>query len=293
MAKKHSEFWDSLYNNQQQFCHWYFWLTEIAISRFKWYNLPETIDARFLELTLFGNGQALLFEDEVLGFLGLEVAASGPLDVYRIPTVRRAYSTTAYQAVRNPENSVLVYNNMLRQPGWRTIKMYAARLWDYDRTIDINTRAQKTPILITCDENEKLSAINTYQKWSGNEPVIIGKKGINNISFSTLNTAAPYVAPQVSDVKQNTLGEALSFLGVSNVRNEKRERLIENEVKKSMGLVQSSRYSALNSRQEACKKFNKMFGKDIWCEYREEIEEEINDNLTEMLSGEINPEVMI
>ena len=35
----------------------------------------------------------------------------------------------------------------------------------------------------------------------------------------------------------------------------------------------ASRYSRLNARQVACDKINKMFGLNIWCEYRDDYRE--------------------
>lgn len=289
MARKRNDFWDSLYNNKWAFFKWYYWLLEIAISRFKWTGLPETIDPRFLELTLFGDGQAVLFKDEILGFLGLQVVAAGPLDVYRVPTNRRAYSTTAYQKQLGPDDSVLVYNNMARQPGWMVIKDFAQRLWNYDRVIDVNVNAQKTPVLIICDEEEKLSMLNVYQKWDGNEPVIMGRKGINATGFQSLTTGAPYVAANINQLKTDLINEALTFLGVANYHSDKKERVTTDEVDRAMGGVLASRYSALTMRQNACNEFNTMFGTNIWCEYREELDGEETEKQNQPKQEEEQP----
>lgn len=49
--------------------YYYNRLKEIAISCIEWKNLPDTVDSRFLELTLFEDGAGVYFNDDVLGNL--------------------------------------------------------------------------------------------------------------------------------------------------------------------------------------------------------------------------------
>ena len=81
---------------------------------FEWRNLPDTVDPRFLELTLFANGMAVFFKDED-DYLALQCVISGPLDVYRIPTRRRAYAVNGFNRELDNKNSVIIYNNMLHK----------------------------------------------------------------------------------------------------------------------------------------------------------------------------------
>ena len=91
------DFWESAALNNATFRQYYNRLVELSISMFEWKNLPPTVDPRFLELTLFTDGQAVFFEDEVLGYLALQNAMGGSFDVYRIPINRRAYAVNGYK----------------------------------------------------------------------------------------------------------------------------------------------------------------------------------------------------
>ena len=64
MAKKDRQFWESAAMNNGTYKQYYNRLVELAISMFEWKNLPKTVDARFLELCLFTDGQAIFFYDE-------------------------------------------------------------------------------------------------------------------------------------------------------------------------------------------------------------------------------------
>ena len=243
------------------------------MTMFDWQNLPDTVDPRFLELTLFFDGQAVFFEDEELGYLCLQCLTSGNFDVYRIPIERRAIAVNGYNRDLTRENSVIIYNNYLHCNSVTDCVMFADRMYDLDRTIEINARAQKTPVLIRGTEKQRLSLVNLYQKWDGNEPVIFGDKQLDPNSLQVLNTGAPYVADKLYGLKTQLWNEALTYLGISNVNMQKRERMVSDEVVRQMGAVIASRYSRLESRRQACEKINDIFGLDVWVDYREDYRE--------------------
>lgn len=248
-------------------------LAELSMTMFDWQNLPDTVDARFLELTLFFDGQAVFFEDEDLGYLCLQCLTSGNFDVYRIPIERRATAVNGYNRDLDRENSVIIYNNYLHCNSVTDCVMFADRLYELDRTIEVNARAQKTPVLIRGTEKQMLTLKNVYQKWDGNEPVIYGDKGLDPNSLQVLNTGAPYVADKLYGLKTQIWNEALTYLGISNVNMQKRERMVSDEVVRQMGAVIASRYSRLESRRQACNKINELFGLDVWVDYREDYRE--------------------
>lgn len=278
--RKDRQFWESAIMNNSTFRQYYNRLVELSISMFEWKNLPDSVDPRFLELTLFTDGQAVFFEDEVLGYLALQNAMGGGFDVYRIPTNRRAYAVNGYQKQLDENDSVIIYNNYLHTNSMLDVQMFAKRLYNLDRAIDVNANAQKTPILLLCDDSERLTLENMYMQYDGNKPVIKGVKGLNPNAFTVLKTDAPYVADKLYQLKTQIWNEALTYLGISNINITKKERLITDEVTRNQGGTIASRYSRLQARREACKKINEMFGLDIWCDYREDFQEIDNDNDT-------------
>ncbi len=246
-------------------------LTELSISMFEWKNMPKTVDVRYLELALFGEGMAVFFKDEVIGEVCLRCMISGNWDIYDIPTKRTAYATNGYHYELNNNNSVIIFNNMLHTNSTLDVEVFSKRLWNYDRIVDVNVNAQKTPIIILCDESERLSMKNLYMKYEGNEPFIFGDKSLRPEELRVLKTDAPFVADKVYQLKSQIWNEALTYLGISSVNTQKKERLISDEVSRNLGGTVASRYSRLVTRQEACKKINDMFGLNISCEYRKDL----------------------
>ena len=264
------EFWESAINNNATYIQYYNRLTELSIAMFEWQNLPDTIDERFLELALFSMGMAVFFKDEVLGYLALRTTISGGFNVYRIPIKRRAFADNGYNRELDIENSVIIYNNLIHTNSMLDVRLFAGKLADLDRTIQINARAQKTPVLIKCDENQRLTMLNLYKEYDGNAPVIFGDKALNANGLTVLKTDAPYNADKLYTLKTQLWNEALTYLGISNINSVKKERMITDEVTRNQGGVVASRYSRLESRRKACEQINKMFGLDIWCDYRED-----------------------
>ena len=281
MSRRKTNFWESAVMNNATYIQYYNRLIELSIAMFDWTGLPDTIDPRFLELTLFKYGQAVFFEDEVMGYLALTNAVQGGFDVYGYPVASRAYSPyNNYQKNLTLDDSVIIYNNYLRTPSSLDVEVFAKRLYNLDRVIDVNANAQKTPVLIKCAETQRLTMKNLYKEFDGNSPVIFGDNGLNDANFTVLSTEAPYVADRIYQLKTQIWNEALTYLGISNINVQKKERLITDEVSRNMGGVIASRYSRLNARQNACAKINKMFGLNVWCEYRDdyrELDEELED----------------
>ena len=269
---KNAQFWESAKYNNATFVQYYRRIVELSMSMFKWSGLPDTVDPRFIELTLFAQGGAIYFNDEVMGNLCLQFTTNGGFTVYREPLKRRAYAVNGYKNNELDEkNSVIIWNNMLRTSSMLEAEIFAKRLWDLDRTVDVNVHAQKTPILIVCEEDELLTAKNLYMKYDGNEPVIMGRKSIKGDMLQVLKTDAPYIADKVYNLKMQIWNECLTWLGISNINITKKERMITDEVTRNMGGTIASRYSRLNARQEACERINKMFGLNASCEYRDDL----------------------
>jgi upper collar protein len=246
-------------------------LTELSVSMFEWKNLPPTVDARYLELHLFETGSMVYFNDEVIGNLCLDCLPSGRLDVYGNPVLRRAYSGyNNYQKLLKESNSVIIWNNYLHTNSVLDVKMFAKRLYNLDRIIDVNANAQKTPILIQGTEQQRLTLKNLYKEFDGNSPFIFGDKNLDLNSLKCLQTGAPYVCDKLYNLKQMYWNEALTYLGINNTGAQKRERMLAIESSQAQGGTISSRYSRLQSRREAVEKINAMFGTNIEVNYRED-----------------------
>lgn len=272
--KGNGQFEESALLNNITYMQYFNRLTELAISMFEWQNLPPTVDPRYIELHLFQNGSMVYFNDDVVGNLCLDCLPNGNFDVYGNPVNRRAYSSyNNYQRDLNEDNSIIIWNNYLRTNSITDIKMFSKRLYLLDRIIDVNANAQKTPVLVQGTEKQRLTLLNLYKEFDGNSPFIFGDKNLDLNALKCLNTGAPYVADKIYQLKTQIWNEALTYLGITNINIQKKERLITDEVTRTQGGTIASRYSRLQARRDAVNKINAMFGTNISVDFREDFQE--------------------
>ena len=179
MSRKKQGRWPSAVLNNWTYIDYYTRLMEFAINMFEWKNIPPSVDERFLELTLYEKGYCVYFDDEFLGNLALTCTIGGDLNVYRIPITRRAYAVNGYNKILTAEDSVLIFNNYLHTPTVITIELFAKRLYEIERAIDVNVKGQKTPKLVLSSEQQRLTMKNLYMQYDGNEPFIFGDKNLD------------------------------------------------------------------------------------------------------------------
>ena len=258
--------------NVRTYDYYFTRLSNIALSIFEWTGLPDTVDPRFLELSIYRNGMCLFFKDEVLDrYDALPCMIGGTLDTHNIPKIRRAYAANGYQYQCDETNSVIIYHNYMHAvPIW-DMEMFATRLAEYQRIMDINVKAQKTPILVLMDDDQKQAWENIVLGYMGNVPLMLANKSLNPNALQVFKTDAPFYADQIGELRVQIWNDAMSYLGVSNVNVTKKERLITDEVQRNMGGILASRYSPLEMRKQACDQINRMFGLELDVKYREDI----------------------
>ena len=268
-------------------------LMQLGMAMFDWQDLPETCNERYIEKTEYYRGATVFFKDDALGYLCLPVMFNGPFDVMDEPNRRVAYSRSGYRYRKEltKDNSVIIWNNYLRKPSCLTVNHYARRLADLENSIDVNCKAQKTPVLIRCSENQRLTLENLYKQYEGNYPFIFGEKDLDVKGISAIITGAPFVSDKMFQIKMQIWNEALTELGISNISYQKKERLVSDEVIRNMGGTIASRYSRITMRRLACDQINAMFGLNIKCDYREDFRQTDDENmiLTESEHGDRKP----
>lgn len=284
------EFAETAFHNNSAYYYYYSLLTNIALSRYVWQGFPDTVDTRYLELCLTKQGRAVAFIDDVVGALTLEVEDSSNYTVYGLPASRIGVGYNGYHSQTLTENnSVMIYNNQRHSGEMAIIRYFANRLWDIDRTVDVNARAQKTPVIVYGDEKDILTLKNACMQVDGNAPVIWMKKGIDlSNSIQVLNTQAPFIAQQLNDVSEEIFSQALRALGVFSSRH-KNERLAMQEASANLSAASAVQQSGLLSRKQAANRMKQIFGWNVTVDFNPDINVPITD--IEAEGGESNGEI--
>lgn len=277
-----SDFEDAILLNNETYRDYLYRMKKIVTSMFEWKGLPDSMNARYLELCLYYKGQAALLYDNTYGFINTQAADSGYINIYGLPTLLNCYSYSfnANRSLYVPEDNagkdeecILVMNNYDRVPTAATIELFALRLAEAQRTADVNIKAQRTPVtLLVNDKNKELTIRNLYAQYDGNSPVIIGSKdALGEDAIKAVNTDAPYIADKIINYKREIWNEFLQTIGVSAMGMEKKERMISEEANSSNELINFNLQSFLVPRQEAAKQFNQKFGTQVEVRVRSDI----------------------
>lgn len=248
--------------NDRTYNDYYDRLTLLATSLFTWDGLDEVAGfgaSRFLEGSLFKNGRACFLQDPELGYLALNANPSDKLNTYNLPEQVEAWSI-AYHKRWKFDDVVYIMNNELELPTFRSISLFAYRLYETERTIDTNLIAQKTPVLIEGDTKTILTLKNVYMQYSGNTPFIFGNKqfDISN-KLNVLKTDAPYLVDKLELHKHELWNDCLTYLGINNANVDKKERLITSEIESNDDLIKYYLNCFYKTRKKACDMINEKY----------------------------------
>lgn len=253
-------------------------LLALAMNRFRWVNLPETCDARYLEKTLHRTGIATLSHQkgqEVPVFTTLQAIMQGEYNMYGIPVQWRAvgYDGLTDYAVDN-ENGVLCYYSNSRFSPWNALEIYARKMAHYERTEDVNLTQQMKPFIGIAPQEKRLELINLIKQVEGGEPVILGDAGLAKLvdNVKVIDTKVPLITEELARSYQNVLNQALLYLGIPHLAFEKGERMIEDEARANTAPTNVMLLDCLQSRRDFCDKVNRKFGLDVQVYFNEDLE---------------------
>lgn len=272
MARKRANLTDLLNNITFRTIYDKFML--LSMNAFKWEGLPDGILERHVEELLFKHGKAIFYKKPDHGFMCLMCENGGPVNVYNDPLFYNAFGVGVTDLVE-ADKCVIIENNMLRIPTDDTVMFYVNKLAEAERTMDVNVKANKTPVVVLCDNNDVLSFKRLFQQVDGNVPAIFADRAMNIDGVSALDLKAKFLGNDLMDYKHSVESELLTFLGINNPAVDKKERLITDEANSNNQLIQSFSDLQLEARQRACDAINEMFGLSISVARRQPVEKAV------------------
>ena len=265
----------------------------LAENVFEFKNLPEFIDVSYLNKTLLRNGSIAFFKDEVLGLIALPYDVIGNFDIYGRPQniMGRAANGTYYKKLSQDE-FVIMYDNNGRYPIYLDICQMAERIALSKRTIDVNIVQQRTPRIWKTSQDKKRTLQDMLANIDGMEENIATYESIDIDDMNVVLAPAPFVADKIDMHLDKEWAEFYRLIGVANLIEQKKERMIKDEMSASQGGTVASRFSRFEPRKRAIDEINKKFGTNIEVSYYDgeptteevkEMIEEVDLNETESL----------
>lgn len=264
----------------------------LAENVFKFDNLPEYIDVAYLNKTLLMNGSIAFFKDDVLGVIALPYSVIGSPDIYGRPKtiMARAFNGRYFRKLNEGE-FVIMYDNNGRYSLYLDILQMAERIAMNKRTIDVNIVHQRTPRIWKTTQDKKKSLQDMISRIDGMEETIATYDSIDIDDMNVVLAPAPFVADKIDLHLDKEWAEFYRLIGIANLTEQKKERLIKDEMSASQGGTIASRYSRFEPRKHAIELINKKFGTNIEVSYYDDepstIEEGDDENVLSIYDDEL------
>lgn len=248
-------------------------LIELSCNRFKWKNLPVSVDPRYLELTMFYQGLSVFYYDTFYNKHFALPGTGGHLDMYNNPLSYRVAGNQMINKQISRKDCVPIYANYTRKGEFETVLVYASRLAKLDTTIDINTMNARQPRILATTENTRLTMENFNRQIDAGVPTIKVDDSFNpNASVQVFDMGVDAdLFDKLGITRTRLWNECMSMLGIKNANQDKKERLVADEVSANDEQVGYMRAVNLNARQYAAREINRRFGLNVSVDYDDDI----------------------
>lgn len=239
----------------------------LAENVFEFKNLPEFIDVSYLNKQLLRKGSVAFFEEDGLGLIALPYNVVGNLDVYGRPNRIEVFGNNSFHRILDRDEYVIMYDNNGRYPLYLDICQMAERIALCVRTEDVNILHQRTPRVWKTSKDKELSLKNAINEIDSMQENVIAYESLDIEDANVILAPAPYVTDKIDIHLKELWAEFFRLIGVANLQEQKRERVIVDEMVASQGGTIASRFSRFEPRKEAIEKINKKFNADIQVQY--------------------------
>lgn len=268
-------------------------MLNLAQNVFEFLNMPEYIDISYLNRTLLFNGSIAFFYDDVLqSVICLPYDVIGNLDIYGRPMEIMARSANGrYYRRLSKDEFVIMYDNNGRYPLYEDIIQMSERIALCVRTEDVNIVQQRTPRIWKTNKDKEYTVKNMINQIDGMMENVVTYDSIDIDDIGAVVAPAPYVTDKIDLHLDKLWAEFYRLIGVANLQEQKKERVIIDEMTASQGGTIASRYSRFEPRAKAVNEINKKWGLNIDVRYYDgepSTKEEDNNVLSNVLSLDSN-----
>lgn len=210
------------------------------------------------------------FKHPVLGLQCLPVSGMGDWDIAGMPTTWTAFGADGTQYKRTEKDSVLMFNDYAFSIPFIKMLYDLDLMFECDNTHRQNLKAQRQPLIVEIEEDEKKSA-STFISSLDKDVVVtrkrynVGGKRATDRPYETraFESGRQFQGDQLASDYRYFENRILTRLGYNNENVEKKERLLVDEINSNNEVVDSFYTTRIECEKEAFDKINKMWGYNI------------------------------
>ena len=241
----------------------------LAKNVFEFKNLPESVDVAYMNHKLLLNGAVAFFKDEITDDLLCLPFSSETMvpDIYGRPQKINVLGENGYNRWLDRDQFVIMYDNNSMLPIYLDIIQYSQRIALCVRTQDVNIKQQRTPRLWKVPQDKEQSIKNAIDDIDAFADQVATYDTTKLEDVEAVLAPAPFVADKIDEHLKLLWAEFFRLIGVANLQEQKKERVIRDEMLVSQGGTIASRYARFEPRKRAIEKINKLFGTNIEVSY--------------------------
>lgn len=210
------------------------------------------------------------FKNEVDGLQCLPVSGMSDYNIAGLPTKWKAFGANGVTYERDETNSVLMFNDYAFSIPFIKLLYDLDLMLECDNTHAQNLKAQRQPLIVEMEEDEKKSA-STFISQLDQEVIKVRKRNSQNGKRSNerpydthaFESGRAFQGDQLASDYRYFESRILTRLGYNNENLEKRERLLVDEINSNNEVVESFFTTRLECEKEAFDQINKMWGYNI------------------------------
>ena len=252
-------------------------LSEMCIARFKWEGLEDNpkiaSNELFVERELMYGGLLLFYYDRRYDkFLTPRATTAGQMNLYDEPTMFKVQGTGFLGGRVSAAKGVPIWGSISRIPDWDIITLYAHKLATLDRTIEVNSRNARQMRIVESSSDQRLTMANIDKAMDEGAPAIfvekmqVGAQLMDGITAVDLGVDVDHIE-KLHILKVRLWNELMGLLGIDGANQDKKERLVSNEVEANAEQINLNKSRALLTRRRAVDEINSKFGLDLYVDY--------------------------
>ena len=270
----------SVHFNTLDYTFYLNWLIDLAMNRFKYEGLPDTVDMYYFERQLLLSGRATIATRADLPepvWVSVKAIEMGDYNIYGRPVKWWAEGWGGERFEVTPNNGVFFYENVsyynTTQPLFLGLQRIARKLANYSRTEDINLFQQRMPWFIEADSKSKASAEQVLRQVAEGQPAVFARKGFTEaVPITKYDLNVPLLSEELQVAMNNTFALAFRFLGIDHLPFQKSERMISEETHGNAAPTRTKLMNELSARRFGLDEFNRLSGFNAHVYANEDIE---------------------
>lgn len=266
----------NLIDPNEAYLRWVKDIINTKVSMFEYKNLPDGLTSEIIENALMFNNFLCFYHSESLGLILCRYRTGSEFDLYWKPTYVQLMTLSGKTIANHvPYKDIIPFrDNRMDIIPFITLNGYIQKIIEQEKTLNILVKLVRFPTILTGSKEQIQMLRNLLKKNADCDGFTIADKGFKD-HMEQFPINLPCKLIEAYELMDKYKEMALGSIGIYSV-DEKRERIVTEEVKATNDFVDFIYNGMVQERENAIKKANEKWGYNIIIEesYVENVKDE-------------------